>query len=175
MSWFKIWPATKDGRVFGALLLTLFVGGCFRPLYGEAAHPGLTAELQAIDIVPIPQRIGHYLGDDLSANLNGTGSNPQPKYTLTITVSQGSNTPTVTSQIGLANAVTLTANATFVLKRAGSGESLFTSQATAAAVTDRTSDRFANLRAQRDAEIRMAKSLADDIALRLAAFLGDKK
>jgi LPS-assembly lipoprotein len=43
-----------------------------------------------------------------------------------------------------------------------------------AAVYDRSEDRFANLRAQRDAEIRLAKSLADDIELRLAARLGEK-
>ena len=35
--------------------------------------------------------------------------------------------------------------------------------------------RFANLRAQRDAEIELAKSLPDEIERRLAAYLGDKK
>jgi LPS-assembly lipoprotein len=175
MSWSNILPTAKNGRVFSAFLLALSVGGCFQPLYGEAAHPGLTADLQAISIDPIEARIGHYLGDDLSANLNGTGSIPEPKYRLIIKVSEGSNTPTVTSQLGLANAATLTATAVFTLKRAGGGETLFTSQANAAAVYDRTEDRFANLRALRDGDIRLAKSLADEIELRLAAFLGDKK
>jgi LPS-assembly lipoprotein len=168
-------PAAKDGRIFGAFLLALSVGGCFQPLYGEAAHPGLTADMQAIAIDAIPDRIGHYLGDDLSANLNGTGSNPEPKYRLTITVSRSSTTPTVTSQLGLANSATLSVTAIFTLKRAGGGETLFTDRANSAAVYDRTEDRFANLRAQRDVEIRVAKSLADEIELRLAAFLGSKK
>jgi LPS-assembly lipoprotein len=175
MSSSEIRPAAKGGRVLGAFLLALSVGGCFQPLYGEAAHPGLTADMQAIAIDPIPERIGHYLGDDLSANLNGTGSNLAPKYRLTITVSQYSMTPTVTSQLGLANANTLNATAVFTLKRVGGGETLFNDRAIAAAVYDRTADRFANLRAQRDGEIRLAKSLADEIELRLAAFLGDKK
>ena len=38
---------------------------------------------------------------------------------------------------------------------------------------DRTSERFANIRAARDAEIRDAKRLSDQIRIRLAAFLAD--
>ena len=46
--------------------------------------------------------------------------------------------------------------------------------ATSAADYDRTLDSFANLRAARDAEIRLARSLADEIGLRVAAALGAK-
>jgi LPS-assembly lipoprotein len=175
MSWSEFWPSSRDWRIFAALLLALPAGGCFQPLYGEAAHPGLTADMQAIAVEPIGDRIGHYLGDDLIANLNGTGSTPTPKYRLTVKVVQSSSTPTVTSQLQVANAATVSATATYVLKAAGSGEMLVTDKANAAAVYDRTEDRFANLRAQRDAEIRLAKSLADEIELRLAAYLGAKK
>lgn len=175
MSLSEIWPSSKNWRIYAALLLGLPLGGCFQPLYGEAAHPGLTADLQAIAIDPINERIGHYLGDDLSANLNGTGSKPEPKYRLTVTVAEATATPTVTSQLQVANAATVTAVATYTLKRAGTGELIVTDKANSAAVYDRTEDRFANLRAQRDAEIRLAKSLADEIELRLAAFLGEKK
>jgi LPS-assembly lipoprotein len=175
MSWSEIWPSSKDWRIGAALLLALSAGGCFQPLYGEAAHPGLTAAMQAIAVDPINDRIGHYLGNDLIANLNGTGATPEPKYRLTVKVVQSTATPTVTSQIQVANAATVTAIATYVLKPAGGGETLVTDKANAAAVYDRTEDRFANLRAQRDAEIRLAKSLADEIELRIAAYLGEKK
>jgi LPS-assembly lipoprotein len=175
MSWSEIWPSSKDRRVFAALLLALPAGGCFQPLYGEAVHPGLTADMQAIAVEPISDRIGHYLGDDLIVNLNGTGSTPAPKYRLTVKVVQSTTTPTVTSQIQVANAATVSAIATYVLKPAGGSETLVTDKANAVAVYDRTEDRFANLRAQRDAEIRLAKSLADEIELRLAAYLGERK
>ena len=150
-------------------------GGCFQPLYGEAAHPGLTADLRAIAVEPIKDRIGHYLGNDLIANLNGSGATPEPKYRLTVTTSVGSATPTVTSQIQVANAATVTGTANYTLTPAGGGDAIVTGSATAVAVYDRTEERFANLRAQRDAEIKLAKSLADEIELRLAAYLGDKK
>ena len=161
----------KNWRCFAILLAALSAGGCFQPLYGEAAHPGLTADLRAIAVEPIKDRIGHYLGNDLIADLNGTGAAPDPKYRLTVTTTLGSTTPTVSSQIGVANAATVTGTANYTLTPAGGGDAIVTGSATSVAVYDRTEERFANLRAERDAEIRLAKSLADEIELRLAARL----
>jgi len=158
-----------------ALLLALPLAGCFQPLYGEAVHPGLTADLRAIAIAPIKDRIGHYLGEDLAAELNGTGETVEPKYRLTVTVTIASGTPTVTSQQQIANAATVTAYANFTITPAGGGTAMMTGSAVTSAVYDRTEDRFANLRAQRDTEIRLAKSLAHEISLRLAALLSEKK
>ncbi len=169
------WPLCRNWRRFAVLSLALPAAGCFQPLYGEAAHPGLTAEMRAIAVAPIKDRFGHYLGNDLITDFNGTGDAPPPKYRLTVTMGFGSQTPTVSSQIGLANAATQTASAKYTLTPADGGDDLLTGTATTAAVYDRTEDRYANLRAERDTEIRMAKSLADEIELRIAAFLGDKK
>ena len=174
MSSSELKPRGKGWR-FAILAPALALGGCFTPLYGEVAHPGLTSEMQAIAVAPIKDRIGHYLGDDLVAELNGTGAKPEPKYRLTVTVVVGVGTPTVTSQLQVANAATSTAYATFTLTPAGGGTTLMTGSAVTSAVYDRTEDRFANLRAGRDAEIRLAKSLAHEIELRIAAYLGEKK
>jgi LPS-assembly lipoprotein len=171
----KIGSSARDWRCFAVLLFALPAAGCFQPLYGEAVHPGLTAEMQAIAIEPIKDRIGHYLGDDLSATLNGTGATPEPKYRLTVIIAETSTTPTVTSQLQVANAATVSVIATYTLQPAGGADAVLTGAANSAAVYDRTEDRFANLRAQRDAEIRIAKSLASEIELRLAAYLGEKK
>ena len=102
-------------RGLAALALALSLGGCFQPLYGEAAHPGLVADLQAIEVAPIKDRIGHYLGDDLISSLNGTGSTPTAKYRLTVTVTQKTQTPTVELQINAANAATVVGTAKFSL------------------------------------------------------------
>jgi LPS-assembly lipoprotein len=164
----------QDWRL-AVIALALPLCGCFAPMYGEAFHPGLADEMRAIAIAPIKDRIGHYLGDDLAADLNGTGETPEPKYRLTVAVTVGIASPTVTSQLQVANAATETGTATFTLTPAGGGTTLFTGVAAATAVYDRTEDRFANLRAQRDAEIRMAKSLSQEIGLRVAAYLGGPK
>ncbi|WP_158815451.1 hypothetical protein [Methylocapsa sp. S129] len=185
----------KDGRRFAILLLALPAAGCFQPLYGEAAHPGLVAEMQAIKVEPLRQvdpvtlqtttgalqqsidldRIDHYLENDLIANLNGTGTTPEPKYRLVVTPTFGAMTPTVSSQIGVANAATVLVTAAYTLTPIGGREAVLKGTASNAAVYDRTEDRFANLRAQRDTEIRLSKSLAEEIELRIAAYLGEKK
>jgi LPS-assembly lipoprotein len=174
MSWSESSPLAKNWR-FAILLLALPVGGCFQPLYGEAADPGLTEDMRAIAVAPIKDRIGHYLGNDLIADLNGTGASPEPKYRLTVTASLSSLTPTISSQIQAANAATVTGTAAYSLTPAGGGAAIVSGSASAVTVYDRTEQRFANLRAQRDAEIKLAKSLADEIELRLAAYLGEKK
>jgi LPS-assembly lipoprotein len=164
-------------RGLAALALALSLGGCFQPLYSEAAHPGLVADLQAIEVAPIKDRIGHYLGDDLISSFNGTGSTPAPKYRLTVTVAQSIQTPTVESQINAANSATVVGTAKFSLVQLDGEKAdtvVFQGVATTAAVYDRTLQGFANLRAERDAEIRLARALADEISLRVAAALSAK-
>jgi LPS-assembly lipoprotein len=175
MSLSDVWPLWKNWRGLAVLSLALPVGGCFQPLYGEAAHPGLTADMRAIAVTPIKDRIGHYLGNDLITDLNGTGDAPEPKYRLTVLVTTSAQTPTVTSQLQVANAATVTGTASYSLTPAGGGPAILSGVANSAAVYDRTEQRFANLRAERDVDIRLAKSLADEIELRVAAFLGNKK
>jgi len=161
-------------RGLAALALSLSLGGCFQPLYSEAAHPGLVADLQAIEVAPIKDRIGHYLGDDLISSLNGTGSTPIAKYRLTVTLTQKTQTPTIESQINAADAATVVGTAKFSLVQIEPEKVVFQGVATTAAVYDRTLQGFANLRAERDAEIRIARALADEISLRVAAALAAK-
>ena len=105
MSWSK---SCGLGRR-AALSLAGGLSGCFQPLYSEAAHPGLVEDLRAIEVAPIANRVGHYLGEDLIADLNGTGQTASPpKYRLTVTVSLGTQTPTVNSEINVASSATVT-------------------------------------------------------------------
>jgi LPS-assembly lipoprotein len=159
----------------GALLLAAGLSGCFQPLYGEAAHPGLVEDLRAIEVAPIPNRIGHYLAEDLIADLNGTGqSAPQPKYRLIVTISTGTQTPTVNSEINVASSATMTGDANFMLVKVDGGAEVVKGVASVAAAYDRTTQRYADLRAARDAEIRIARMLSSEISLRLASALAAK-
>ena len=168
-------PSSRGPWRLAFLLLALPLSGCFQPLYGEASHPGVAADMRAIAVAPIKDRIGHYLGNDLITDLNGTGVNPEPKYRLTVIVTTSTGTPTVTSQLQVANAATVTGNATYTLTPAGGGDALLTGTATSVAVYDRTDQLFSDLRAQRDTEIKLAKSLAEEIELRVAAWLSEPK
>jgi len=158
-----------------ALALALSVSGCFQPLYSEAAHPGLVDDLRSVAVAPIEGRLGHYLVDDLITDLNGTGQTiSSPKYRLTVTVSTGTMTPTVNSEINVASSATLTGEATFTLTRVDGSAQLLTGTAQAAAAYDRTAQRYADLRAARDAEIRLARALSSEISTRLASALAAK-
>lgn len=168
MSWFD------RARAAAALAMALALGGCFQPLYSESAHPGLVEDLRAVEVAPIKDRVGHYLGDNLISNLNGTGETPPAKYRLVVTVALNSQTPTISSQINAANAATVIGKATFTLTQIEGSKVIYKGEATSAAVYDRTLDSFANLRANRDAEIRIARALADEIELRVASALSAK-
>jgi LPS-assembly lipoprotein len=171
MSWF-------DHRAAAAfsVLAMLGLGGCIQPLYGSLSAGGgdVASEMRAIAIEPVGGRIGHYLGDDLIFDLNGTGSHETPKYRLYVTVNEGVQTPIIDTVTGLATAATVTLNADFRLVPIGGSEPITKGTAIVIASYDRTSERYSNIRASRDAEIRNAKQLSDQIRLRLAAALATR-
>jgi LPS-assembly lipoprotein len=158
-------------RVLVALALCLGAAGCMQPMYGEAAHPGLVQAMREVEVAPIPERIGHYLADDLISRMNGSGETPKPRYRLSVKLSQSATTPTIESQIQTADAATVTGTAIFALTKIDGGQIIYSGSATNSAVYDRTLQSFADLRAARDAELRVAKSLADEIELRVAGAL----
>ena len=136
-------------RVLAALSLVAATGGCFQPLYGEAAHPGLVQAMREVEVTPIPDRIGHYLADDLISRMNGSGETPKPRYRLTVKLSKSVQTPTIESQIQTADAATVTGTALFTLTRIEGDKPIYSGSATSAAAYDRTLQSYADLRASR--------------------------
>jgi LPS-assembly lipoprotein len=157
-----------------ALALALGLAGCFQPLYSDAAHPGLVDDVRAIEVAPIKDRIGHYLADDLTSDLNGTGQTPPPKYRLTVKVDTGTVTPTVNSLINVATSATVQGTAEYTLNKVDGGAEVLSGKAVAAAAYDRSQQRYNDLRAARDAEIRLARALSAEISVRVAASLAGK-
>src|ERR1700722_14547057 len=77
-----------------AALLSLPLSGCLQPVYAPLASGGNgNDQLQAITSNPIGERLGHYLGNELSFALNGTGSKVPPKYRLAVTLRESVQTP----------------------------------------------------------------------------------
>ena len=171
MSWFnRNNPAIIGGRSILALCAMLGLSGCLQPLYGKLdGH--LNDELQSIAVDPIPDRIGHYLGNELIFAFNGTGSEISPKYRLHVSLIEKVQTPLVDTFAGRASAATIYVEANYKLTSLVDGKSIAEGTATGLASYDRTAQRFANLRAARDTEIRNAKALADQIRTRIAAAL----
>ncbi len=73
-----------------AALMSLGLSGCLQPLYGTLGGGGdVASRLQTIKILPIGDRLGHYLENELIFGLNGTGAPIDPKYELKISVHEG--------------------------------------------------------------------------------------
>ncbi len=164
------------GRVVLRALVVLVTGltlsGCIQPLYGSLAAGGdVAGELQAIKVDDIPGRTGHYLGNELIFALNGTGAQVPAKYHLKVTLLETPQTPLLDTVAGYPTAANIVVYADYQLLPVGGGEPVAAGKLTALEGYDRTSQRFANLRAARDAETRAAKTLAEQLRIRLASAL----
>ena len=157
--------------------LTLGLSACFRPLYGPTASgESLQTVLASIDVPELKwadtqARFGHYLRSELIYALNGSGSDTPKKYVLNLSFSQTLVTPIVDAESGRAQSATIDGKLDYTLTTPDGGMILTKGTATSSATYDRFEQRFASLRAARDAEIRLAKNLAEQVKTRLAAAL----
>jgi LPS-assembly lipoprotein len=159
-------------RTFFVTATGLALSGCIQPLYGSLAAGGdVAGELQAIKVDPISGKTGHYLTNDLIFALNGTGAPVPAKYLLKVTVAENVQTPLLDTVSGYPTAANVVVNADYRLLRAGSETQITAGKVTVLEGYDRTSQRFANLRAAQEAEIRGAKTASDQIRIRLAVAL----
>lgn len=163
----------------GTIVLGLALSGCFRPLYGPSVSgAAVGATLAAIDVAPVvdrlgQERIGYYLQQELRFDLGG-GAPVEKRYRLEISLNQSIASPIVDTATGRADSATITSSVVYILRPIG-GEGIVTQgTAVASATYDRNPQRFASLRAARDAEIRIAKTVADQIRIRLASALSSR-
>jgi LPS-assembly lipoprotein len=167
----------RVARLAAAACIALGVSACFRPLYGPTASGAPLQEVFAsIQVEPItaPQgqeRVTHFLRSELVFDLDGSGQPGPKKYTLAVDVQQSVVTPIVDSISGRAQSANLSARATYTLKTLDGSRTLTTGVATASASYERVIQRFANVRAARDAEMRVAKLLSEQIRTRLSGAL----
>ena len=142
MSW------CERGGAAALVASSLLLAGCestgIHPLY--ASHGGnLQAELQAIAVDPIPERLGHYLGDALQTNLNGTGSRVPPRYHLKVVPSQSVQTALIDTVTSRAQAASVITTVSFTLTALHAEEPLLTGTVTSAADYDRSVQRYADI------------------------------
>jgi LPS-assembly lipoprotein len=156
-------------------LLGLPLAGCLQPLYAPAGvgfdSAPLAAELQSIQVDEIPQRLGHYVRNELIFGLNGTGSQPPPRYRLMVTLRERVQTPILDTVTGRATSATVIVDAEYRLVTVPQEIELTKGVAFNVASYDRFSNRFSNVRAARDAEIRNARVIAESIRTRVATVM----
>jgi len=154
-------------------LAALGLSGCIEPMYGPlSSNPDLPNQLASIEVSPIPERMGHYVRDELIFDLNGTGAAFSPRYRLDVRLGEQVRTPIVDTVTGRATSASVVIRADYKLVTMPDGVLVTEGSATALASYDRFSNRVANVRAARDGEIRDARVIADSIRTRLAVALG---
>lgn len=180
----------KSGTRFAALcaglMVAVLLAGCqVRPLYGTSTGefgsvPSTVAtELAAIDLESISGQSANkdasrVLYNELIFRFERGAAAPPKKYRLKVLADLSSAAVGVEQFADVPSAYTMTMNSTFVLSDIATDETLMTGRSFRSASYDFSSQRFANQRALRDAYSRVAKSVADDIAARVAGYFGSK-
>jgi LPS-assembly lipoprotein len=161
-------------RMLPVALLAPALSGCLRPLYGSAAHGGLSASqaLSGVSIEIAGDRLAHYLRNELEFNLRGDGNVNAPKtHRLRVLVTQNTLASSIDRLSGAADSVNMVLNARYQLFKGSDATPMNEGTAAAAVSYDRDIQRFASTRAARDAEIRGARQLAEEIRTRVALHL----
>lgn len=163
-----------------AVLTLLALGACqVRPLYLDAASGGPlspTPDLAAIAIDPPTDRTEQVLTNELKFLFRGDGGGPHAElYRLRLIIDSSTDPLAVEVVEDLPAAVLVTLNGTFILSEIATERALLTGAATATASYDFSSQRFANVRAERDAKGRAARTMAENIAARVAAYFAARR
>ena len=167
-------------RAFVIAAVALGVAGCnVRPLYYAGGAGGALSpvpDLKAIVVDPPSDRVGQELRNELLFLFRGDGGGPdQELYRLRFITEYTTDPLAIEVEEDLPAAVLLTLNSTFILSEIATQKTLLTGSSTTTASYDFSSQRFSNVRADRDAGTRAAKIMAQNIGARIAAYFAAKR
>ena len=166
------WPRP----LLAALAVTAALGlaGCgFQPLYGTTAGGSrLGAVMAGVDVTPIPGRVGQRLRNELIFENTGGGAAAPATYKLDIVIRESLINELVQIS-GDAKGEVYQLDATFRLI-SRDGRVVLEGKATSRASFERFQTIFSNVRAQVDAENRAARTVADTIRTRIAAYISQQ-
>ena len=173
------------GLALSALGMAVLLGGCqVRPLYGSlgssAGHGSEVAnELGAISLDTIGgisrRPAARELYNELTFKFQRGTSPTGEKYRLRVQANISTAAVSVQQFSDVPASYTMTMNAHFILTDIATDKALVTGRSFSTAAFDFSSQRFANERASRDAEERVAKAVAQDIHARLAGYFAQNR
>ncbi|MCE1235343.1 MAG: hypothetical protein LWW93_03185 [Hyphomicrobiales bacterium] len=165
-----ILPILVLGAAFG-------LAGCttsgIRPLYGTAAGEATTDALRQVKVVS-GGRIGQKIRQDLVFGFSGGAGEPdRPRWQLTVDNTFVDTAVGIDRSSNLATAHIGQITASWVLTEITTGRTLANGASSANAAYDYSQQRFADLRAQRDAQDRAAAMIALDIRTKIAVWFAE--
>ena len=165
-----------------ALAIAALAGGCFQPIYGEQSLTGgpvLRDQLSAVDILQIEApkgsdeaRLAVEVRNALLFDFTGGGYAAPPTHRLKISITSTRASIIVDTTTSRPDIENYGLNATYSLREIATGKYVVTGQTFSRVSFDipGQQQRFARLRGLRDAELRAAKVIADNIKTRLASY-----
>jgi len=169
------WPRSTLAVAALIIVVAFSGGGCgFQPLYGSgtttASGTRLAEAMSAVEVKPIPGRVGQKIRNELIFSNTGGGPAPEPRYKLQVVIRE-SVIDQLVQITGDARGQVLVLDATFKLVDLANNQVLFQSVAVSRAPYNRYQEIFANVRARYDGENRAAREIAGSIKTQVAAFL----
>jgi LPS-assembly lipoprotein len=166
------WRLLPLGMVLSVgVLLTACGDAGFRPLYatlGDGSH--VEEKLKQVDVAPIPGRVGQRIRNEMIFQSTGGGNPLPPNYRLEVVLNENL-TSTLVRATGEAEGAIYSVQALFRLIDHKQKRVVFEGTSHARAGFERFTSIYSNVRARYDAENRVARSIADDLKTRLAAYL----
>jgi LPS-assembly lipoprotein len=161
--------------LLGAALLALAACG-YHPLYGPASDapnaPNVQAQLEAIHIVPSPDRTGQILYNSLRDRLNPRGVPTQPRYDLNVDLRE-EQIELLLQQDQTASRSNITLYADYVLRVAGQSQVLVQGTARSRTGYNVLTSEYATRTAAGDARARAATELAESIRERIGIYFSE--
>lgn len=143
----------------------------FEPLYGGEGGGATVVAAEGVRVTTIHDRFGIQLRNNLMDRLTPRGEMAQPRYTLDIKVARDKEGLAV-QRDAFVSRYNLRVTADFqMFDREADRAPILVGKAYGIAAFNVVRADFANLAAERDAEDRAARELANDIAQRVAIFL----
>lgn len=153
------------------LAVTLLAGaGCgFQPLYGGGGTSGTVAELNRIQIDPIPDRVGQELRNYLIDRMSSLPTDAPALYRLAVSIDQSRAALAVQFDDSITR-YNLTVSANFSLTDLATGETIYHNSVRSTGSYNVVESDFATLVAEQDAQKRAAREISDEITTLLSVF-----
>jgi len=164
------------GVASGAALVALgpLAGGCgFKPLYAGGRDEGTAALLADVKIVPIAERSGQLLYNDLRQRMNPTGVPGDPRWILTVDLVERQEEILIASD-ETATRSNIIQRAEFTLTRVIDDQVVLRGTSQHTTGYNILENQFSTLNSELDARARGVGQIAYDIATRVAVYMSDE-
>ena len=157
---------------FSLIALAGFAAACgFEPLHSSSGG-AVPAVLSSVEIAPIPNRLGQVVRNYLLDNLTPLGEPVVAKYKFIVSLNVAKE-PLAIARDDCVTRFNVSLQADYHLVHVASGKSVFHGAARSIAAYNLVSSDYANVVAERDAELRAAREISDEIKTRLSVYLAE--